>query len=204
MRIALGCKARIGRATLVAVGSDGAALKLVACDEVKLLPEGAFAPYHAADGLPLEEAQRRVASDISTAHRLAQQAIRDVIRRMRDAGHKVAGCGVLVGTGMPNWTIAEILAVHVRMHKAEGELFRNALAEGAKALKLRVRSLPQQMPFDAAARELNLSRTGLNHLLAGLGKQAGPPWGQHQKEAAVAAIAVLRPTVGGGKTTTKL
>jgi len=28
---------------------------------------------------------------------------------------------------MPDWSTDEILAVHVRMHKAEGELFRDVL-----------------------------------------------------------------------------
>ena len=38
---------------------------------------------------------------------------------------------------MPDWTVAEILAVHFRMHKAEGVLFRDALvrASGKCGLK---------------------------------------------------------------------
>jgi hypothetical protein len=31
---------------------------------------------------------------------------------------------------MPDWSIDEILAVHFRMHKTEGVLFRDALARG--------------------------------------------------------------------------
>jgi hypothetical protein len=66
----------------------------------------------------------RVASDIATAHHLAQDAIRDAVARIVSASHEVVGCGVLVGTGMPNWTTAEIMAVHVRMHKAESSKSR--------------------------------------------------------------------------------
>ena len=48
MRVALGLKARTGRAAFVAVGGDVRDPRFVLRGEMKLLPEGAFAPYHAA------------------------------------------------------------------------------------------------------------------------------------------------------------
>jgi hypothetical protein len=39
---------------------------------------------------------------------------------------------------MPNWSTDEILAVHVRMHKAEGALFRDVLVAGARACDLKL------------------------------------------------------------------
>lgn len=59
--------------------------------------------------------------------------IREAASRLTAAGHTVRRCGVLVGTGMPNWSTEDILSVHVRMHKAEGELFRDVLGAGARA-----------------------------------------------------------------------
>lgn len=195
MRVALGLKARTGRAILVAVGVDGSEPKLVERGEVKLLPAGAGAPYHVAEALAPEQARTSVERSIAVAQRLAQQAIRDAVERIVAAGHEVVGCGLLVGPGMPNWATDEILAVHVRMHKAEGELFRNVLIEGANALKLRVETLPHSAPMEAAVAALGLKRTRIDGLIASLGKQAGPPWGQHQKEAAVAAIVALGPSI---------
>lgn len=203
MRVALGLKARTGRAILVAVGIDGAELRLLERDEVKLLPDGAFAQYHAAEGLSPEQARKSLKNSVAAAQRLALQAIRAAVERITNAGYEIDGCGVLVGTGMPNWTTDEILAVHVRMHKAEGELFRNVLIEGAKALKLKVTTLPNKSPFDAAMERLDLRRTHLDELIAALGKQAGAPWGQHQKEAAVAAIVALGPAIRGMTTTSR-
>jgi hypothetical protein len=98
---------------------------------------------------------------------------------------------VLVGTGMPDWSTDEILAVHVRMHKAEGELFRDVLVAGARACDLRVTTLPDKSALDAAAKMLGVSRERLDASLARLGKSAGPPWGKDQKEAAAAALAAL-------------
>src|SRR5262245_34798275 len=184
MRVALGFKARTGRAILVAVGLEPAEPQLIERTEIALLPEGAFAPYHAAQGLKLNEAQRIVEKSVLAAHRLAHRAIRDAVERVINSGHAVQGCGILVGTGMPAWTTEEILAAHVRMHKAEGELFRNVLIAGGRALKLELTMLPAKSCFDAAAARVGMPRVRLQALISALGRQAGPPWGEHQKEAA--------------------
>ena len=39
--------------------------------------------------------------------------------RSLESGHEIVACAVLVPTPMPDWSIDEILAVHIRMHKAE-------------------------------------------------------------------------------------
>jgi len=191
MRVALGLKARIGRAILVAVGMKGTEFQFIERAELKLLPDGAFAPYHAVEGLEPEDARKSLQSSIAAAHRLAGAAIRDAVERITNAGHEVRECAVLVGSGRPNWTTDEILGAHVRMHEAEGELFRNVLVEGAAAIKLKVTTLPHKSPFDAAMTALGVTRTRLDALITALGKQAAPPWGQHQKEAAAAAIVAL-------------
>ncbi len=93
---------------------------------------------------------------------------------------------------MPEWTTAEIMAVHVRMHKAEGELFRDLLVEAARANAIEPTTLPDRTAVDSAAKRLGVTRARLDEDLAALGKAAGPPWGKYQKEAAAAALVVLR------------
>jgi hypothetical protein len=131
MRVAFGLKARTGRAVLVAVAGDVREPQLLERSQLQLLPDGVWAPYHAAEGLDPADARASVRRSIASAHRLAASGICEGVRRLAGAGHELCGCAVLVGTGMPNWTIDEILAVHVRMHKAEGELFRDVLVAGA-------------------------------------------------------------------------
>ena len=192
MQADLGIKARTGRAILVAVGTDESTPQCLERLELKLLPAGAFAPYHAAEGLPLEEAEIALQRAIAAAQNLAHSSIMNVVQRLQSAGHTVQRCGVLEGRGMPGWSTADILAAHVRMHKAEGELFRRVVADGVRACKLEVMSLSSDTPVDDAARSLELTRSKLNTVIVALGKQVGPPWGQHQKEAAAAALAALR------------
>ena len=75
MRVALGLKARTGRAILVAIGAPDPA-RVLQRTELKLLPSGDFAPYHAAEGLPSAAAHKRVDRSIAAAHRLAEEGIR--------------------------------------------------------------------------------------------------------------------------------
>jgi hypothetical protein len=192
MRVALGLKARTGRAVLVALGGDVGTPQFVERAQLRLLPEGSWAPYHAAEGLAAAAARESVKRDIAAAHRLATSGIRDAVRRLAKAGHELGGCAVLVGTGMPNWSTEEILAVHFRMHKAEGELFRDVLVAGARACDLELTTLPDKSALDAAAKTLGVTRARLDAQLAALGKSAGPPWGKDQKEAAAAALACLQ------------
>jgi hypothetical protein len=190
MRVALGLKARTGRALLVAVGG-AAELQVLERSQLPLLPEGDWAPYHAAEGLPAAAAHERVKRSIAAAHRLAAEGIGGAAERLVSAGHAVCGCGVLVGAGMPPWSTEEILAVHVRMHQAEGELFREVLLAGARAHGLEVVTLREKSALDDAATMLGLARPQLEARLAALGKTVGPPWGKDQKEAAAAAIVAL-------------
>jgi hypothetical protein len=187
MRVALGLKARTGRAILVAIGASEP-VRVLQRTELKLLPSGDFAPYHAAEGLPSAAARKRVDRSIAAAHRLAEEGIRNAIETLTGAGHEVCGCGVLVGADMPPWSTDEILAVHVRMHHAEGVLFREVLVAGARACGLVPTTLREKAALDEATSMLGLKRADLDSRLLALGKTVGAPWGKDQKEAAAAAL----------------
>ena len=93
---------------------------------------------------------------------------------------------------MPEWTTDEILAVHVRMHKAEGELFRDVLAQGMRECAIPLTTLPEKSALDDAAKRIGIPRARLDAILTALGKSTGPPWAKDQKEAAAAALVALR------------
>jgi len=191
-RAALAFKPRTGRAVLVMLAGSVREPLVLERAEVALLPPGEFATYHAAEGLEPEAARTYVKGSIARAQQLATSAIREAVKRGKAAGHDVCGCGVLVGTGMPKWSTEEILAVHVRMHKAEGELFREVLVQGARDCGFEPATLPDKTALDAAAKKLGITRARLDADLAAIGKAAGPPWGKYQKEAAAAALVVLK------------
>jgi len=81
--------------------------------------------------------------------------------------------------------------VHFRMHKAEGVLFREALARAIGACGPRLVAIPEKNLADHAARALGTPEIGLRKTIAMLGKSIGPPWGKDQKDAALAALVAL-------------
>jgi hypothetical protein len=96
---------------------------------------------------------------------------------------------------MPEWSTEEILAVHFRMHKAEGVLFPDALARAAEACGLNLIRVPEKRLWEEAEKSLEVKHETLSETVASLGKVAGPPWGKDQKSAALAAmIAFARPS----------
>jgi hypothetical protein len=200
MKVAFGLKAHSGWAALV-VGGDPAGprpvapaiverrrIDLVGRDETSW----AKAPYHAAEELPPAGARVMVERGIAAARRGALRAMREAVGRARDAGHEVAACAVLMGEPMPDWTTDEILAVHFRMHKAEGVLFRDVLARAAGDCGLRFVAVPEKGLDAEAARVLKAPAGVLRRSIAALRKSVGPPWGRDQQDAAIAALIALR------------
>jgi len=195
-RAALAFKPRTGRAVLVMLAGDFREPRVIERSEIPLLPAGEFAPYRAAEDLEHQAANTYVRESIARAQDLATGAVRGAAKRCAEAGYNLCGCAVLVGSGMPDWTTEQILAVHVRMHKAEGELFRDVLVKGVCACGIELTTLPDKTAIDAAAKKLGVTRARLDADLTALGRSAGPPWGKYQKEAAAAALVVLKNAKG--------
>jgi hypothetical protein len=197
MKVAFGTKAHSGWAALVVVGQSDGDVVLVDRRRIELVEnEWAKQPYHAAEDLKPDAARELVERGVEAAHRIAVREMRAAVERERERGSEVTGCAVLVGEPMPDWSTEEILAVHFRMHKAEGVLFRGALVRATQACGLRLVAIPEKLLTKHAARVLGTPASGLVRKIARLGKSAGPPWGKDQKDAALAALVALR---GGTK-----
>jgi hypothetical protein len=194
MKAALGLKAHSGWAAQVVLGTDNGDIEILERRRVELVEgnaEWAKQPYHAAEGLSSNEARTIVKRGIDSAHRLAIREMRAAVKRANEFGYQLSGCGVLVVDPMPDWSVDQILAVHFRMHKAEGVLFREALAKAVVACKLRLVAIPEKTLLEHAQKELKASAGSIQKKLAALGKVAGPPWGKDQKDAALAAMVAL-------------
>jgi len=192
MKVAFGFKAHSGWAALVVVGLNNDSFEVVDRRRVELArEEWAKQPYHAAEELQPSEARKVVQRGIDSAHKLALREMSAAVKREEANGHRIVGCGVLIGAAMPAWTVDEILAVHFRMHKAEGVLFREALAKAAATCNLRLARVPEKTVINFAATTLRRPEAKLVNELAALGKRAGPPWGKDQKEAALAALIAM-------------
>src|SRR5205823_10754275 len=135
-----------------------------------------------------DEARDLVKREIDAARRIAVREMRVAVKRERQRGHDVTACAVLVGNPMPDWSVDQILAVHFRMHQAEGVLFRDVLVRAAGTCELRLIEVPEKLVMKHAEKVLASSATRLTKKIAMLGKSVGAPWGKDQKDAAVAAM----------------
>lgn len=192
MKVAFGLKAHSGWACLVVVGKRKDDFVVIDRRRIELVEEAwAKQPYHAAENLKSDVALEVVRRGVDAAHRIAAQEMRAAVKRERERENNVAACAVLVANPMPDWSVEEILAVHFRMHKAEGVLFRDALVGAVKACRLRLVALGEkELPRDTE-KALGMPLSSLTKTITTLGRSVGPPWGKDQKDAALAALIAL-------------
>jgi hypothetical protein len=192
MKVSFGLKTHSGWAVLVVLGKQRDELIVVDRRRIELVEElWAKQPYHAAEGSERQEARNLVKRGIDAAHRLALFEMKAAVKRERERKNEIAGCAVLVGTPMPDWNTEEVLAVHFRMHKAEGALFQNALVEAAEKCKLKTLAVLEKELMVRASRQLGTRGDLLVKKIAALGKTVGAPWGRDQKDAALIALMAL-------------
>jgi hypothetical protein len=192
MDVVIGIKAHSGWAALVVIGKRDDGFVVVGRNRIELVEEEwQKQPYHAARRSTLDAARDVVTRGAETAQRIATREIRAAVSREQGGGNRVTACALLAGDSMPDWSIEEILAVHFRMHKAEGALFRDALARAAEACGTTLVTLPEKALVLHAERALGTSERAIATTIAVLGKGIGPPWGKDQKDAALAAVVAL-------------
>jgi hypothetical protein len=192
VKVAIGFKSHSGWTASVCIGAGKSGFEIIDRRRIELIKEGelwAKQPYHAAEDLAADEARAVVKAGIKSAHVVAFDAMKKAVKNFRGRGYELVGCGVLMPQPMPEWTIEEILSVHFRMHKAEGVLFPGALCRAAEKCGLTCITVPEKNLAEFAERIVAKS---FNQLLTKMGKDAGPPWAKDQRNAALAAMIVLK------------
>jgi hypothetical protein len=195
MKVALGLKSHSGWAVLVVIGITGNELQVVDRRRIELVEEGAAwakQPYHAAEELNPKEAREVVKRGTEAAYRIARREMKLAVKRLREQQHEIVACAVLVANPMPDWSAEEILAVHFRMHKAEGVLFPDALARATDECGLTLIAIPEKLLDEQVEEKLATPLGEVMKEVMTIGKRVGAPWGKDQKNAALAAIVALR------------
>lgn len=195
MDVALGFKSHSGWAAMVAIGKSDGDYSVIERGRIELIDEGEFwakQPYHAAENLKIDEAKKIVDGGIEMARRVAIREMRACVKRLSSLKYEITACAVLVPDPMPEWGAKEILAVHFRMHKAEGVLFPDALCRAAKTCGLPLAAVPEKHLEEYAEKALKIPFAKAAEKIAVLGKSVGPPWGKDQKNATLAAMTALK------------
>jgi len=186
----LGFAPHSGWAAVVVVGGDIDEPEVLVRGRVEMadprLP-GSKQPYHEVEGLPLQEAERRLAKLSDSAAAMACEAIRALAQDIGTKGSAPAAAGILDSSGRKGDGLAAVLASHALIHIADGNHFREALAEACRRCNLDVIRVRQKDLIDRAAATLGRSPAQLAAAVGVLGKRLGPPWGADQKSAAILA-----------------
>jgi hypothetical protein len=152
---------------------------------------GSKQPYHAVEGCPIGEAERRLAGYAASAGRMAHDAIRRITERLAGEGHGVVGLGILQAAGRTGGNLADTLASHALIHTADGNHFRAALAEAAARCRLPTSRVRAPGLEAEAATAIGRAPQALQRTVKDLGREIGAPWGADQKAAALLAWMVL-------------
>jgi len=190
----LGFAPHSGWAAVVVIGGTAAKPLVLARERLELadnnLP-GGRQPYHAIEDLPLNVAGERLTAYQAASAQLACAGIRALVQVARAGGIEPVAAGILDSAGRAGGSLAAILASHALIHTADGNHFRAALESGCAAAGLPAIRLRRGDLESHAARELRPPGEALRKTVTKLGREAGPPWGADQKEAALLAWLLL-------------
>jgi len=188
----LGFKHHTGWAIAVAVTGDARDPQVLDRRRIELLdpPLVRFA-YHAVQDTPVKQAARSIAKVEASALKCAAREISALVESLQADGHDVRGVGIAAKTAQLPDALEKILASHALLHAAEGDLYREALAEGAAACGLSVAGFPPKQLYADAAAQLGTTEAKLRDVLTRTGKALGSPWRIDHKDATLAALLAL-------------
>ena len=183
---ALGVSDHSGWAVIAAVEGPPRSPTLLFCRRIQLCPDDL--PRQAYHAVAEQGAPPAV---IAQVHQAARELAGGVLRQAVADAPRLTAVAVAMGRTQVPYELPRILASHSHLHAAEGELYRDAFAEAADAVGLRlVRFLNKEVRSEAAS-GLGVPLPELETRLASMGKLAGPPWTKDEKDATAAAILAL-------------
>jgi hypothetical protein len=190
-RVAIGFRAKTGRAICVVLGGTSDAPLVVRKFEIRLTnPKvpATFQPYHAVMKLPWEQGQKVARKSVAAIEAVARDGLKSLIEELKSQSIKVSGVGIV---GAPDRDLARIGNFHIRAHAAEGVLFRKVLNVAAEANGLKWRLIPDKEFERLVKSELGAKASRIKRQISELGRTVPAPWRADEKQAATAAWLML-------------
>jgi hypothetical protein len=189
-RAAIGFTVKSGWAAAVLLAGSPASFRIVDSSRIDLsdpaVPESRQ-PYHEGFGTA-RAAGPELTRLLRSVRRFGERSVAGLIERYCEAGHRLAGAGVVVGSLIDP---AQIANDHIRIHALEGQLFRGIVEEGAVRSRVPCAIWRERDLYASAAGVLDQSEQRLRARLAVRPPDVGGSWRAEQKAAALAAWLVL-------------
>jgi hypothetical protein len=189
--IAIGLRAKTGRAIAVVLGGATEAPVILAKTELRITDPKMPAtgqPYHEVMDLPWDESQRAVQKFARAIEKIATKALAQLIKEQHANGRQIAGVGIV---GASDRDLTRIGNSHIRAHAAEGILYRRVLDLASEANGLKWKVFPDRQFEQVVSGELGAAGATLKQKINALGRTVPPPWRTDEKQAATAAWLVL-------------
>lgn len=145
-------------------------------------------PWHAEFELPAEESARVVPKALAAVERVALSALRELVGEVQTGQGAILGISLVAGSATDPESIHN---PHMRAHAREGQLFPNALAAAARAMRIPAVTMVESEVFASAAAKLGKSPDAVKVAVTELGRAVGKPWSAEEKCAAAAAWITL-------------
>jgi hypothetical protein len=185
---AVGFRVKSGWATAVLV-SAGAVVERSVVQLADPKVRGSEQPFHEVLGVHEHAAAKTVARLTAAVERFAAASLDALVARHRDAGHRIGGIGIVVGSTIDPAAIAND---HIRAHAEEGRLFRTVIEDAARRARIPFATIPEKELFARAAKTLGRGEAQLKRELTAMGKDVGGSWKADDKAATLAAMLQLR------------
>jgi hypothetical protein len=214
VHVTLGFRPHTGWAVAVAVGGDLVSPQVVERRVVALTDEAQVPAqvYHAAVELEPRAAEALVRKAERVVAQVTGREVAGFVAELRSNGYLPLAAGVATtaagpksGFGRPDSgrpsnvqhsnvrhsNVAYVLAAHVRMHAAEGELYGEAIADALDEAGLPVTLIHPRDVAASAADGLGRDAGSLQRMVTAIGASLGPPWRKDEKEATLLAWTAL-------------
>ena len=192
---AFGIRMHSGWGVVVCVSGNSATPEIVDRRRIVIIEptmEGAKQPYHFAEALSLEEAERHIQKCAGASQRLALQAIGEMLDGVTARNYRVVGCAILLASGRALPSLEKILASHALIHTAEGEFFRKVVREACEHFRIPVVGLRERELDERANATFGKATAGVRQRISDLRSAVGSPWTQDEKAAALAGLIACR------------
>jgi len=190
---AFGVRMHSGWGVVVCISGNPAAPEIVDRRRIVVIEpamEGAQQPYHFAESLGLEEAERHLQKCAAVSQRLALQAIRGTLDAVSARSYQIVGCAMLLASGRALPALPNILASHALVHTAEGEFFRKIVREACETCRIPVVGIRERELDDRAKATFGTAAPRVRQRISSLEKTVGSPWTQDEKNSALAALII--------------
>jgi hypothetical protein len=147
--------------------------------------------YHQAAEEPPDRGPALLAEVRAAVTANAALAVHELLAELQASDLAAFTAVVPAGTARLPERLEDILTAHSRIHAAEGNFYRDVVADGCEAAGLRVRRAAERDFASIACAALGVDDAALQARLKQMGAALGPPWNEDFKLATLAAWGAL-------------